>query len=472
MKKKIAKLQIFRIIVQLAFLVLLPGLFTLAFSGLGKLYSMIIKGNFNFVQAFPSLIELIVLIPLTLISGRFFCGWFCAFGSFNDFIYIISKNIFKTKFRINEKLDAALKYIKYIVLLFIAIEIWTFGSHLYDTSSPWDAFAQIGQFPQSLSDYAIGFILLALIVLGAIFVERFFCRYLCPLGAVFALVPRLRIFKISKPNEKCGKCRLCTNSCSMGLQLYKVNKVSSGECINCLKCIEACPRKNTQASILGENINPVLVSSAAIAAFTGIYSLNNMAAAAINKSSVPISLGTNTVSVNNPIADSSTSSANASTSSKGSSAPQSNNAAAKNGSIPPAKSNTTTAVNNTAVKSSAPQVSSSTVSKANNTTGSQNNGAVSSTSQQKKYKDGTFTGTATGYRPGLQVAVTIKNDKIQSVQIVSINDTPRFYQQAASVIPQEIVQNQSTNVDAVSGATRSSNGIIRAVQNALNQAKL
>ena len=270
------KIQIFRYITQIILFFLLPGLYILAFSELKMIYQMIIKGNFSFLQSFPGLIEFTTVIILTILLGRFFCGWFCAFGTYNDWIHLISKNVFKIDFQVNKKIDSALKYVKYLILLMLLIVLCSMKSTIFDTASPWDAFAQITDFSHVLLNLTIGFILLVLITIGALFVERFFCRYLCPLGAVFNIVSRVSIFKIKKPNDKCGKCRVCTNNCSMGLPLFKVNNVRGGDCINCLKCVEVCPRKNTQANILGENVNPALAGSVAIATFATVYGVNNL----------------------------------------------------------------------------------------------------------------------------------------------------------------------------------------------------
>ena len=284
MLKKIRKIQIYRHIVQLIMFVLSPGLFILVFSEFKSIYTMIIKGDFNLITAFPNLIEFTTAIIITIIFGRFFCGWVCAFGSYNDFIHILSKNVFNINFEINEQVDKILKYVKYVVLLLLMVVVWTTGSKVLDTASPWDAFAQITNFPQVLSYYTIGVLLLLIITIGAIFVERFFCRYLCPLGAVFNIFSRIGILKIKKPTDKCGKCRVCTNNCSMGLSLYKAQSVCGGDCINCFNCIEACPRGNTKINILGENINPQLASSAAIAAMVGLYAVNILGASSLKNS--------------------------------------------------------------------------------------------------------------------------------------------------------------------------------------------
>jgi Polyferredoxin len=354
---------------------------------------MIVKGNFNMGEAWPHLITALIIMTLTIILGRFFCGWFCTFGAVNDFIYIVSHKLFKIKFRVNKKIDSKLKYIKYVVLLFIVIVIWT-SSSFFDSYSPWSAFAGMDNIPESVVQYTAGFIILALIAIGAIFIERFFCRYLCPLGAVFSVVSKLRIFKISKPTDKCGNCRLCTNNCSMGIELYKMDKVGSGECINCFKCIEICHRKNPQASILNENVNPLFPSAVAIAAFTGLNSLSSV----MNKNNaVPYVGNTNSIS---------------------------------------ATSKDSTGNNN---------------------------------SQQKGYKDGTYTGVGHGKNPDLKVSVTVKDSKITNVEIISANE-PKG-KEPLNVVPKEIIASQSTSVDAVSGATLTSKGIMMAVNNALSQAK-
>ena len=98
--------------------------------------------------------------------------------------------------------------------------------------------------------------------------------------------------------------------------------------------------------------------------------------------------------------------------------------------------------------------------------------ASSTTTNQSKYTDGTYTGTGTGFRGGTtEIAVTIKDNKITNVETVSNQDTPRFYERVESGIISEIISAQSTSVDTVSGATYSCEGIITAVQDALSQAK-
>jgi len=390
MTKKINKIQVFRHTVQLAFFILLPGLYIMAFSELKGIYQTILKGSFNFIQSFPSILELLSILFITILLGRFFCGWICVFGAYNDLIHEISKKLFKIKFKMDERLDSILKYSKYVVLAFIIIFIWSFGNSSFTSFSPWEAFAQITDISLVLSDFTVGLLLLLLITIGAMFVERFFCRYLCPLGAVFTLLSKISIFKIRKPNDKCGECRICTNNCSMGIPLYSSNSIRGGECINCLKCTEVCPKKNISANIAGTDVNSAMAGSVAIAAFAGMYVLNSSASKIL--------------------------------------------------------------VNNDISSSSSISISSSQANYSN-------------------YKDGTYEGQGSGFRGGTTtVSVTIKSGKITSIDTISTQDTPDFYERCSGTVIDDILSSQSTSVDTVSGATFSSRGIIEAVESALSKA--
>ncbi|GKX68584.1 FMN-binding protein [Inconstantimicrobium mannanitabidum] len=507
MKKKIQTTQIFRHIVQIVLFFLLPGLYILTFSELKNIYKMIISGNFHFLQAFPALIEFTTVIFATILLGRFFCGWFCAFGTYNDWIHLISKNIFKINYKVDEQLDAALKYVKYIILIIILVVSWSFGSTIFSSTSPWDTFAQITDFSYVLSNLTLGLILLALITVGAIFIERFFCRYLCPLGAVFSIISRFSIFKIRKPNEKCGKCRICTTNCSMGLPLYKMQQVRGGECINCLKCTEVCPRKNTNANLLGEDVNSNLASTVALATMVGLYGGNKLGASVLTKAGIASTTISSNASTAKTYKDGTYTGTG--TGFRGATTKVSVTVSGgkitkietvSNGDTPDfyeraintisgeiisAQSASVDTVSGAtfssngiieAVQNALSQAESGTSS--NNATTSDNsnstngNNTTNSTATPKvPYKDGTYIGTGTGFRGATtEMSVTVSGGKITKVETVSNGDTPDFYQRAINTVSQEIISTQSTSVDTVSGATFSSNGIIEAVQNALSKA--
>lgn len=450
---KIKKIQIFRAIIQILMLIILPGLFIMAFNGLKDIVGMIKSGNFNSLQALPSLIEFISVTALSVLFGRFFCGWLCAFGTFGDIVYILSKTIFKTKFRISERMDSYLKNVKYVVLGSIILVSCILESTLFSSMSPWDAFAQLTDFPDILFTIPLGVLILVLITVGSFFIERFFCRYLCPLGAFFSLVSGFSIFKINKPTEKCGKCRICTNNCSMGLQLYQKESIRGGECINCMKCVEACPRKNPCPNIINQDVNPAFASSVALSVFTGLYGLSSLGGYVIDMNNLS---SANTAVSGNISSSANTASASGSNSASTGSASSSTGTSSGSNSSSTGSAGSSTKSYNSAAYSSSASGSTST---------------ASSAAQQGKYKDGTYTGSATGFKGGTtKMSVTVSGGSITSIKTLSTYDTPRFYNNCEQTIINKIVASQSTSVDTVSGATYSSKGIINAVKNALSNA--
>jgi len=515
MAKKIKKSQVLRHVIQFILFLLLPGLYAMTFSELRTVYQMIIRGNFNFLQALPSLVEFVAVMLLTIIGGRWFCGWICAFGAYNDLIYFISKKVFKVKFKVDEKVDSILKYVKYIILIFIIIVSWTMGSNILESTSPWDVFGQITNLSTVFSSLLIGLILLVLITIGAFFIERFFCRYLCPLGAVFAIISGLGITKINKPKADCGKCRACTNNCSMGLKLYEVNKVKGGECINCLNCTEVCPRNNANANILGQDLNQNLVGSVAMATMLGVYGVTNFGVDALTKSGIisnnstilsdatsndssqkykdgtytgtGIGFNGGTTKVSVTIADGKITKIE--TLSNGDDRQYFERASGTI--IKEILSKQSTSVDTvsgatfsskgiiSAVKDALSQAS---VLDSNSDTSVTKDEAITSNAKSatsdivdktttSKYKDGTYTGTGTGFDSATtKISVTIANGKIANIKTLSNGDTPEFYNQASNGIINKMISTQSAAVDTVSGATFSSNGIISAVKDALRQA--
>lgn len=391
-KKKLSVIQVSRVLVQVIFFILLPGLYASTFQGLKEIYLAILSNSFQFTKYLVQMIEIVAVFPVTILLGRFFCGWMCAFGSMGDLIFYLGEKTRKKSILVPENVDRAGKSLKYILLVALMGFFWTQNPIDLSSSNPWDAFgvlATVTKIPDlayAWKYFSIGVILLLLIMIGSFFIERFFCRYLCPLGAIFAIVSWLRIVKIKKPSKDCGSCRLCTKKCSMGIPMYKKDVISSGECIHCMKCVQVCPRNNVHTVVSNQEMQPILVGTFAAAAITGTYYVTTYASDSITSNSV------------------------------------------------------------TATASDSPAT-------------------------QSKYADGVYEGSGTGFRGGTtKVSVTIKSGVITGVEILSYEDDAPYFNRAYKSAVSQIISTQSTEVDAVSGATYSSHGIMEAVANALSQA--
>ncbi len=277
--KKTDVFKIAKIVIQLLCLLALPGLFADSLNGIKALIDAAFAGDMSglLVTLFPT----VLLVVMTLLFGRIFCGFMCAFGSMGDALNYLGKKVFKIEFNVSENADHILKWIKYVVLIEV-ITIWVLGMNIPEGANPWDVFGALVSFPPNFS-YAtgvgiIGLILLLVIVFASLFIERFFCRYICPMGALFSLVSKVKFLKVKKDRNVCGSCKYCTGNCKMGEPLYKTDKVTSGECVGCMQCVSQCPKNNAQLSFFGKKVSPVVMCVIAVVTvalyFGGSFAIN------------------------------------------------------------------------------------------------------------------------------------------------------------------------------------------------------
>jgi len=118
---------------------------------------------------------------------------------------------------------------------------WLTGSLWFATYDPWTAYGHLISPDELLTSYCIGLIVLILSIIGPFFYERFFCKYLCPLGALNAVIGRLSWFSVRRDPAVCIECSLCTRACPVNLDAEHADTIRSTECLSCGKCVAACP---------------------------------------------------------------------------------------------------------------------------------------------------------------------------------------------------------------------------------------
>lgn len=238
-----------RLGVQILFFALFPSAYASAFAGVKYMFTQI--GNHQLIELTPFVAILIAHCAYTFVFGRFFCGYACAFGSLGDWIFGIHKAISgrrtKRPLQIPEKIMDWLSMLKYLALAAVILLCILQKFDRTQGMSPWDAFSQIraGQVG-ALSGYVIGCAILGLILIGMFFSERFFCRVLCPMGAVFTLLPVLSHLTLRRDRDQCiHGCSGCTRTCPAGVELPDAESWDTpGECLQCHKCVGVCPRSN------------------------------------------------------------------------------------------------------------------------------------------------------------------------------------------------------------------------------------
>jgi len=190
------------------------------------------------------LVILIVVLGLGLLAKKAFCSWACPIGTLSESLAGLSARLLRRKLRLPRLLDLPLRSLKYLLLAFFVYAVFfqmDARAVLDFLDSPYNRVADVKmmRFFEHLSSFGLG-VILSLVVLSVV-VPYFWCRYLCPYGALLGALSLLSPLKVTRHAPSCIDCDLCTRACPAHLPVARLARVSSDECFGCLSCVAACP---------------------------------------------------------------------------------------------------------------------------------------------------------------------------------------------------------------------------------------
>ena len=193
------------------------------------------------------------LMLIGLGVGRLLCGWACPFGWFQDLVHRIPVK----KRPVTGQTGRVLGYGKYFILLVFVILLPFALANEFGIGTPWfcKLVCPAGTLQAGLPLVAANpplretlgllfdwkLLLLAITVAGSLFTLRPFCRFACPLGAIYSLFQRVSLYRIEVDKSACDRCGACQKAC--GLDLRPQEDPNHPDCIRCLACVKACPKK-------------------------------------------------------------------------------------------------------------------------------------------------------------------------------------------------------------------------------------
>lgn len=188
------------------------------------------------------------ILGISFLFKRSFCSWVCPFGLLSEKLADAGRKIFRRNFAPPRWVDWPLRAVKYLLLaffvdvIFLRLDLASLHAFL---DSPFNQTADVRLLQFFLHPSRTAIVVLAMLVALSVFVRHFWCRYLCPYGALTALVGLASPMRIRRDLPSCIECGKCAQACPALLPVDKLVSVRSDECSLCLECVQACPVADT-----------------------------------------------------------------------------------------------------------------------------------------------------------------------------------------------------------------------------------
>lgn len=189
------------------------------------------------------LVLLLAFISISLLFRKAFCSWLCPVGTVSEGLWLLGRRLFKRNLSLPRWVDIPLRSLKFILLglfLYAVLGMPVEGIRAF-LESPYGLIADVKMlnFFRFLS--LTGLMVIAVLIVLSVLVKNFWCRYLCPYGALLGLFSRYSPSRIVRVPDACVDCGKCTKACPSLLPVDKLIQITASECTGCYECVAVCP---------------------------------------------------------------------------------------------------------------------------------------------------------------------------------------------------------------------------------------
>lgn len=208
------------------------------FGGPESLWGLFTAGEFSCALGPLNLSMFLAVIGLSILSKKSFCGWACPIGFLSELGGRLGGVLWKQRPAVPGTVNAWLRLLRYAVLVLALFFTYKTGELVLRGYDPFYLiFSGIGHGAAGVISIAV----LVMLVIGALAIPMFFCRYLCPLTACLDPFGRVGLVKLVRNESACTACGKCSRACPHDIPVHTLPIVRHRDCTNCLECLTTCP---------------------------------------------------------------------------------------------------------------------------------------------------------------------------------------------------------------------------------------
>jgi polyferredoxin len=214
----------------------------LPIAGLMNLKAALLTGSIPKIHP-AGMFLIVAFLTISFVFRKTFCSWLCPVGTISEYLWKLGRKLLKRNVRVPRKLDIGLRGLKYLLLGFFLYAVASMSPRDIAAflQSPYGLIADVKMlnFFRFLGE--AGLIVVGLLVLLSVLIQNFWCRYLCPYGALMGLASLLSPLKITRNADACIDCAKCAKACPSHLPVDRLITIKSAECTACMECVAVCP---------------------------------------------------------------------------------------------------------------------------------------------------------------------------------------------------------------------------------------
>jgi polyferredoxin len=226
----------------------------LPIAGLMNLRYSLLTGSIPEIHP-AAMFLLVAFVGISFVARKAFCSWLCPVGTLSEWLWEGGREIFGRNFQAPRWLDIPLRSLKYLLLGFFGYAVATMtvpDLHGFITS-PYGLVADVKMMNFFRRIGTTGAMVIAVLLVGSVFVKNLWCRYLCPYGALVGIVSLFSPTRIRREADACFDCAKCAKACPSLLPVDTLTTVKSAECTGCLECVAVCPAEGALRLSVGRS---------------------------------------------------------------------------------------------------------------------------------------------------------------------------------------------------------------------------